>query len=212
MDAGILTSQLSAILTSTITLLLSVGLSITITRRYIIKRHASLAFWASGLWLFSIGVLMELIFAFGAYSGVMMKTYLLIVAVLVELLALGSLQLAKPRPIKLAYYVFILASTVFLIYSVLESSMTNMIVDYVVAGQPPVLVTIASTIVTVPAAIVLVASAYVSYRAKKDVRMLSIIAGVVVVSVSGALYIVQYPSFLYIAEVVGVGLLWYGFV
>ncbi len=212
MATGIFASQFSAILTSVITLLLSAGLSITITRRYVIKRHASLAFWAAGLWLFSIGVLMELIFAFGAYSDIMMKAYLLIVAVLVELLALGSMQLSRSRPMKRAYYAFVLASTVFLLYSILESSMNNMIIDYVVAGQPPVLVTIASTLVTVPAAIVLVATAYVSYKARKDIRMLSIIAGVIIVSVSGALYIVQYPAFLYLAEVIGIGLLWYGFV
>ena len=212
MATGILASQFSAILTSLITLLLSVGLSVTITRRYAIKRHASLAFWAAGLWLFSIGVLMELIFAFGVYSGVMMRAYLLLVAVLVELLALGSMQLSRSRPIKRAYYAFSLASTAFLVYSVLESGVNSMIIDYVVAGQPPVLVTIASTLVTIPAAIVLVASAYVSYRARKDIRMLSIIAGVIVVSVTGALYIVQYPAFLYLAEVIGIGLLWYGFV
>ena len=212
MATEIFASQLSAILTSLITLLLSVGLSVTITKRYIIKRHASLIFWASGLWLFSIGVLMELIFAFGAYSDGMMKAYLLIVAVLVELLALGSVQLARSKLIKQVYYAFVIASTAFLTYSVLESSMNSMIVDYVVAGQPPALITIASTLVTVPAAIMLVAFAYVSYRARKDIRMLSIIAGVIVVSISGALYVVQYPAFLYLAEVIGIGLLWYGFV
>ena len=41
--------------------------------------------------------------------------------------------------------------------------------------------------------------------------MLSIIAGVVVVSIAGGLYIAAVPVFLYYSEFVGIILLWFGF-
>ncbi|MDE1870492.1 MAG: hypothetical protein KGH71_05965, partial [Candidatus Micrarchaeota archaeon] len=64
---------------------------------------------------------------------------------------------------------------------------------------------------TFPAATVLVIVAAMGYRRTRSLKMVSIIAGVVVVSVAGTLYIASFPSFLYYAEFAGMLLLWMGF-
>ncbi len=43
-------------------------------------------------------------------------------------------------------------------------------------------------------------------------KMLSIIAGVIIVSIAGSLYIVHFPAFLYYSEFIGISLLWFGFI
>ena len=84
-------------------------------------------------------------------------------------------------------------------------------VNYVAWGVPPLLVTIFSTLITIPASAVLLVVAIKSYLKTKNKKMLSIIAGVVFVVIAGTLYIVSFPSLLYISEFVGILLLWYGF-
>ena len=77
--------------------------------------------------------------------------------------------------------------------------------------MPPLLVTVFSTLITIPASIVLLAVAILGYLKTKNKKMLSIIAGVVFVVIAGTLYIVSFPALLYISEFVGILLLWYGF-
>lgn len=209
---AILSSQIVAEITTLIVLILSAGLSVTITMRYTRKRGNSLLFWSLGLWVFTAGVLLELLFAASIYSILLAKIYLFIVAILVELLALGSIQFARSKVVKRLYYSFVLISTLFILYSLASTNIGNIIVNYVVAGVIPATIVIASSLITFPAAIILVLFAYKSYKATKNRRLLSIIAGVVVVSVAGSLYIVQYPAFLYIAELIGIAMLWYGFI
>ncbi len=208
----ILSSKIVAEITTLIVLILSAGLSVTITMRYVKSRRTNLLFWSSGLWVFTAGVLLELAFAAGIYSALLGRVYLFLVAVLVELLALGSIQFARSITVKRAYYLFVLVSTLFIAYSLASTNIGNIIVNYIVAGVIPITIVIASSLITFPAAIILVLFAYKSYRVTKNRRLLSIIAGVVVVSVAGGLYIVQYPAFLYIAELIGIAMLWYGFV
>ena len=83
--------------------------------------------------------------------------------------------------------------------------------NYVVAGAPPISVIVTSSIATFPAAIVIIWVAAASYIQKRNVKMLSIIAGVIVVSIAGTLYIASFPAFLYYSEFFGILLLWLGF-
>ena len=208
---NLLTSQLTAEATTTAVFVASLLLAIIISKRYTEKRSRSLLFWSAGMWFFAIGVLLEVVFAVGVYSELMINAYLFIVALIVEALALGSMQLVNSNRIKNAYYAFTAITAIFLLYSLMSAPTGNLIRNYVVMGIPPLLVIIASSLITFPAAAVLVAVAYLGYRKSKNPRLLSIIAGVAVVSIAGTLYIVQYPAFLYVAEVIGIALLWYGF-
>ncbi|MCL5419776.1 MAG: hypothetical protein M1354_02760 [Candidatus Marsarchaeota archaeon] len=209
--SGIFASQGAAELTTAAVLVLSAGLSAAMSVRCLKRRNRPLLFWSAGLWLFTFGALLELMFAGNIYSSFAAKAYLLVAAVLVGTLALGSIQLSKSSRIRKGYYLFFILSSAFLVYSLLTTSVGNLLVDYVVAAPIPAQIILASSVITLPAAAVLVVFAYKSYKARRDPRFLSIIVGVIAVSAAGGLYIVQYPSFLYVAEVAGILLLWYGF-
>lgn len=192
-------------------LVLSVLLSIVLTRSYFRHKSASYIAWSAGLWLFTIAVLEELLFSDGIYSQFMIKVYLALVAILVQFLAIGSLMLAGKRMANRAYYLYSIAATAFLIFTLAISSVGDIITNYVVYGPLPLMTTAASSMVTFPAAVILIVMAALSYKQTHNRKMLSIIAGVIVVSIAGTLYIAKFPSFLYYAEFIGILLLWAGF-
>jgi hypothetical protein len=169
-------------------------------------------YWSIGMWFFSLGVFIEVLFAFGIYNAFLGNGYMLSVALIVEFLALGSINLIKNSSIKKAYYLFCIASTIFLVYSILISPNIPIINNARIAFTvTSLLVSIASSIITFPAAAILVIVAALSYKRTRNIKMLSIIAGVIVVSIAGGLYIEEIPVFLYYSEFVGILLLWLGF-
>ncbi len=192
-------------------LVLAVILAVFLTQNYLQTKMKSYLFWSVGLWLFALGVFDEVLFSAGYYSEFLIRSYLGIVALLVEFLALGSLQLVKGDRIKKGYYLFSIASGVALAYFLATETVGNVLDNYVVFGNLPIGIVTVSSLITFPAAAVLIATAALTYRKTKNRRMLSIIAGVVVVSIAGSLYIAQFPSLLYYSEFIGVLLLWLGF-
>lgn len=187
-------------------------LSGIITISYFRKHSLSVLFWASGMWLFAAAALLELLYAAGIYSEGLIDIYLFIVAFLVQLLSIGSLLLLKSGRASMAYGIFSVLSDIFLVYALVSVNVGNILLNGVVFGALPIIVIAASSVITMPAAIILVVVSIISYRKRRSWKLLSIIAGTVVVSVAGTLYIAAFPSFLYIAELAGIVLLWTGFV
>lgn len=203
--------QLAVLASTVIVLALTCILAYFLTLEYIRKKLKSHLFWSAGLWLFALGVALEVLFAYGIYSEFLIKSYLFIVVLLVEALALGSIQLVKSSGIRFAYYAFVIASSAAVFVSLMLGPIGNVLQDYVVFGLLPTWVTITSAISTFVAAIILVAVAAIGYKQRRSRKMLYIIAGVVVVSVAGTLYIAAFPEFLYFSEFFGILLLWLGF-
>lgn len=206
-----LSAQIITVVSTAIIMVLSILLSAFLTRSYLSRRTPNYASWSIGLWLFTVGVLEELLFSVGIYSQILIKSYLAIVALLVQFLAIGSLQLSGWKKVLKGYYVYSVAATVFLFASLAVSDIGNVISSYVVFGVLPILAIISSSFITFPAAIFILVVAAVSFRKTHSYKMLSIIVGVIVVSVAGTLYIAKFPAFLYYAEFVGILLLWAGF-
>ncbi len=73
------------------------------------------------------------------------------------------------------------------------------------------MVVVSSSFVSFPAAFFIILIAALSYKKSRNIKLLSIIAGVIVVSIAGTLYIAAIPVFLYYAEFIGILLLWIGF-
>lgn len=205
--------QLEALSITTVTFALSFALAFYITKKYRSskKRAPSLMFWSSGMQAFTVGVFIEVIFALGITTAFLTGFYLFLVAMIVELLALGSMQLIKSRKIRRTYYAFCAVTTLLLLYSIATSNPSGFVVNYVAWGVPPLLVTIFSALITIPASAVLLVVAAKSYMKTRNYKLLCIIAGVVFVVIAGSLYIVSFPSLLYISEFVGILLLWIGF-
>lgn len=210
--SGILASQAFVEFSTLLILALTLGLAIIMSYRYVRKRSKPLLYWSTGMWFFVIGVLLEVIFAFGIYSEFLIALYLFVVAMVVESLAIGSMQLIKSIKLKSSYYLYSIITTVLLAYSLYASNIGNVITNHIVFGALPIFIVITSSIVTFPAAAILIAIAAISYLHRHSAKMLSIIAGVVVVSVAGTLYIAAIPAFLYYSEFIGILLLWLGFI
>lgn len=203
---------LLAEISTIVILILSLGLTFIITGNYLKKKHASLLAYTSGLWIFSISVALEVVFSTGYETELLLKSYLILVAILVELLALGSVLLLHSRRFTISYGVFMIISTTFIIISAAISPLGDIVTHGVVFGVIPLLISISSIVITFPAAVILILIAAISYKKTRNPKLISIIIGVIVVSVAGTLYIVQFPAFLYYAEFAGILLLWIGFV
>ncbi|MEM0201773.1 MAG: hypothetical protein QXR73_01170 [Candidatus Micrarchaeaceae archaeon] len=175
------------------------------------KWVGSFAFWSLGLWLFTIAVVLESIFSLNIYNEALIDIYLFIVVFLVEELAMGSLYLIKNNGIKVAYLAYILILDFAMVVALQASTIKNLIITYVVYGPLPLSIVAISSFGTFPAAFILVAVAALSYYKSRNKKMLSIIAGALVVSIAGTLYIAAVPEFLYYSEFVGILLLWFGF-
>ena len=202
---------------TTIIAILSALLAVYISASYARTRALPLLFWAIGLWLFTAGVVMEVALAFGMYSLLLIDSYLLIVTLLVEFLALGSLALKNSRRMLYYYSIFIAITALATVAALAISSPgladpSKIISSHVVYGVLPLPVIAASSLATFPAAIILIVVAAQSYLKRRSMKMISIILGVIVVSIAGTLYIVAYPVLLYFSEFVGILLLWLGFV
>jgi len=206
------TLQELVLITTIVVGILSLLLAIYITRVYARKKSLPHLFWSAGLWVFTVSVMLEIAFALNVYSAALIDAYLFLVVILVELLSLGSIQLIKNANYKKIYYAFIILVTMYAAYTIFSANQGYLIENYVVAGLPTVPAIVSSSIATSASAAVLVIVAGMSYWKKRNNKMLSIIAGVVIVSVAGSLYIAQEPYLLYAAEFIGILLLWIGFV
>ena len=197
---------------TSIVFILSLGLTVVMGMKAAKVRSKSLQFWFSGMAVFTLSVLLEIIFAIGYYPALLLKSYLFLVAAIVELLALGSVSLAGNGKYTTSYGIYVLLTSIFLVYTLASGILGKMIISHVFFGALPIMVTVASSLITFPAAVIILVKAALDYRKGHSPNMISIIIGVIVVSVAGTLYITGFPSFLYLAEFIGIFLLWFGLV
>ncbi|PYB68404.1 hypothetical protein DMB44_03425 [Thermoplasma sp. Kam2015] len=201
----------AVVIASTILIfILSAILSIFLTLNYVRNHRRSSLFWSIGMWLFAFSVLLETVFAYGIFNQSLIKIYLFAVAELVLFLSFGSANISGGKWLSY-YYVYSMIVSIYLIISLILFPVERIVLNYVVFGPLPLNDTIASSLITFPAAVVIIAVAVLSYRRKRDFRLFSIILGVVIVSIAGTLYIAKFPAFLYYAEFIGIVLLWIGF-
>jgi hypothetical protein len=193
--------------------LIALALSILVLRRYLEKRQACHLYWGVGLVLVFVTVLEEVPLCVGVFSQLLILSYLVLVAVLVGILSLGSAELALSGRWKTLWFGYIgVVSAALVGVSAVTPVSSSIVVNGVVTGLPPLWVEILSSLVTVPAALFLiVASLYGAVRGHRW-NLLYIAAGTAVISAAGALYIASFPVTLYYAEFVGVVLLFLGFV
>ncbi len=200
------------VLLSVITIFaLTIGLTVVILKKYLKTQYLSLFYWSLGLIVFTFAVLLEIIMAANIFSRFLIDFYLFLVAILVNFLALGSFALFGNRKFLSYYYIYSIISIIFLISTLIIYPVGHIIIHHIVFGPLPLMIVISSSSVSFPAAVLIIIIASISYRKSKNTKLLSIIAGVLVVSIAGTLYIAAIPVFLYYAEFIGIVLLWFGF-
>ncbi len=180
-------------------------------KKYKKTNGVSFLFWSAGLAIFAVATLLETLFALGVYTALLIDIYLFLVVVLVQFLSFGSIELVKTKKYRDIYYAFSVIVGALTLLSICLTSQGYLMQNFVVAGLPNVWVLVTSSIAVFAASGVIVVTAAKSYLAKHSWRMLSIIAGVIIVASAGSAYIVQYPWLLYPSEFIGMVLLWAGF-
>ena len=207
----LITSRAFVEISVIIILLLTAGLTSVIFMKYQKNHGLHLLYWGLGLLVFVISVFLELLMAAGIFSRFLIDLYLFLVAILVDFLAMGSFALFGNKKYLNYYYLYTGLASIFLLITLILYPVGRIIIHHIVFGPLPLMVVISSSFVSFPAAFFIILIAALSYKKSRNIKLLSIIAGVIVVSIAGTLYIAAIPVFLYYAEFIGILLLWIGF-
>ncbi len=180
------------------------------------KRKISISylFWGIGVALVGFTVLQESIIYFNYWSELFIQLYVFLIAILVGILSIGSVLMLKSSKIKYIWIGYItIVGIITLLYSftlpIPKSIIVNgIIINNVVLPTPDV---IASSLLTIPAAFALIILALSSFFKTKNYSTLLIAFGVIIITIAGTLYIINFPVLLYYAEFIGILILFFGF-
>ena len=188
-------------------------LAVLVLQRFRREHQPCHLYWGVGLFLFFVTLVEEAALDFGAWSELLIQSYLILVAVLVGILSLGSAELSLSRRPRILYFGYIAVTSAALVVVTFGVTISTGIMSQgVVAGLPPTSVDLVSTLITVPAALLLILSSLYGVYRTHHLHPLYIALGTAVISAAGALYLVSFPATLYYAEFVGMLLLFLGFV
>ncbi len=194
---------------SGVTLLLAAFL----LRKYARGRRVSYLYWGSGILLIFVTLAEEAALYSGVWSQPLIRSYLVLVALLVGILSLGSAELSLRGRWKVLWFGYIgVTGVAVTVVGILTSVPSSVLYEGVVWGLPPMAIVVASSLMTIPGAMLLILASLYGAWTQKRWELLYITVGTIVISVSGSLYIVSFPTTLYFAEFVGVVLLFLGFV
>jgi len=169
--------------------------------------------WGVGLGLATAATAVELIVYVGVVGPLLLQTYVFLSAAIVGFLSLGSTRVLRSTRFERGYTAYILTAC----GSVGALSFTtpmpsSMISGGVVSGNPPMLLLVLSSLVTVPATFVLLGAVVVSLRRTWRWQTLMMGIGACVLAAGGALYIASFPVALYYSEFIGIVLIFFGLV
>ena len=188
-------------------------LSVLVLRRYRVERRACYLYWGVGLFLFFVTLVEEALLDFGVWSQPLIQSYLVLVAVLVGILSMGSAELSLSSRWRWPYFGYVGVTSVALaVVGFTTTISTGIVSDGVVSGLPPTSIDLVSSLITFPAALLLIVSALYGVIKYRRYHLLYIAVGTAVISAAGTLYLVSFPATLYYAEFVGILLLFLGFV
>lgn len=192
--------------------LLAALLGVVEWRRYTAQGTMSHLYWSVGLFLVFATLLEEAVFYAGVWTSALLDSYFFLVAVLVGILSLGSVENGLGPKWRRAYSAYVVAITALVAYFCATTVVSGSVLSQgVVTGSPGLGIVLSSTALTVPAAVLMAALALLGAYRHKVWRLAFIAAGIIVISAAGGLYIVAIPITLYYAEFIGVFLLYIGF-
>jgi hypothetical protein len=184
-----------------------------IFRRFATQRHRSHLYWGAGLALVAVTIAQEAAIYAGFRAPTFLQLYLVLVAALVGVLSMGSAELQFSRRWRLAWAGYLgTTCAVLAVVTFVTPVPSALVVDGVVSGVPPLAVIVVSSLVTIPAAVLLIVSSLYGAWRRKRWQLLYVAGGTMVLSASGALYLAAFPLTQYYADFVGVALLFLGFV
>ena len=179
-------------------------------RFYRTRKHSQLG-WGVGLGFGAVATAIELIAYLSAVPSVLLQAYVFFSAAIVGTLSLGSVRAFRRPVYRNLYAGYIIGiSAVVGAFCFITPVPSSMVQDGVISGNPPAFLLILSSLVTIPATIVLLGFAVVSLRRSFHWKGLLMIGGASVLAAGGAFYIASFPVALYYAEFIGIVLLFVG--
>jgi len=206
-------AQLTAIILTLAIFLVNAVLAMLLARFYLKGRSISSLIWSSGMRIFAIAVLLELLFAFGVYSEFLAKVYLFAIAMPLLAFSVGHMQFVRSKAAKRLYYYYCTALAFILLYALYAANIGSIFNGYEVYGTMPLQVTALSLVIAVSSLAVLSFVAIRNYIARKRLRVLAIIPGAVLFLLNSVLHFAAMPPLsLYYYQLLGIALVWIGFV
>lgn len=209
MDAETVLITVSLVLLTALLFVLSVRALL----RYGEGRSRPQLMWGGGLAIATAAMAVESVVYLGYVSSPILQLYVFCSAAIVGTLSLGATKILRSPRIELYYTGYIVATSVAVaVASALTPLPTSMVVGGIIAGNPPLSLILLSSLVTVPATVVLLTATALSLRRAWRWQTLLMAAGAVILGAGGALYIASFPIALYYAEFIGILLLFLGLV
>jgi hypothetical protein len=181
--------------------------------RYFETRSRAQFMWGMGLALATAAMAVESVVYLGVISSPILESYVFFSAAIVGVLSLGATKILRSPRVERVYTVYIAAtSAVVAVASFLTPLPSSMVTAGIITGNPPVLLILLSSLVTVPATVVLLTATALSLRRSWRWQTLLMAGGAIILGAGGALYIASFPIALYYAEFVGILLLFLGLI
>ncbi|MCI4364160.1 MAG: hypothetical protein L3K13_07695 [Thermoplasmata archaeon] len=181
--------------------------------RAVRERSRHQLMFGSGLALGTAAVGIEVVAYVGFVNTPLLQAYVFFSAAIVGVLSLGSASSLRPGRFEDVYSAFILAACAIVAYVSFSTPVSVSIVrSGVISGNPPLVLLLLSSVVTVPATVVLLAASVLHLRRHFHARGLLMVAGASILGAGGAFYIASFPVALYYAEFLGILMLFLGLV
>ncbi len=178
---------------------------------YAENRSRAQLMWGSGLSIATAAMAVEAIVYLGVVSSPILEAYVFFSAAIVGVLSLGATKILRSPRLERVYTVYIvITSALVAVASGLTPLPLSMVASGIITGNPPLALILLSSLVTIPATVVLLTATALSLRRSWRWQTLLMAAGAVILGAGGALYIASFPIALYYAEFIGILLLFLG--
>lgn len=186
-------------------------LSMRALARYGQTRSRAQLMWGGGLACATAAMAVEALVYLGIVSSPILEVYVFLSAAIVGILSLGATKILRSPRVERAYTGFILfTSAIVALACALTPLPASMVSGGIITGNPPLLLILLSSLVTVPATVVLLTATVLSLRRSWRWQTMLMAAGAIILGAGGTLYIASFPIALYYAEFVGILLLFLG--
>lgn len=193
--------------------LIALLLAVLVLARYRRERQPWHLYWGVGVALVFVTLLEESALDAGAWSQLLIRSYLVLIAVLVGILSLGSAEVSLTGRWRAVWFGYVaLSCAACAIVGAVTPVSSSIMYQGVVWGSPPTSVVVLSSVVTFPSALLLIGSALYGAVRERRPQLLFIVAGAALFSLAGTLYIASFPVAMVYSEFAGVVLLFLGFV
>jgi len=187
------------------------GLAVRGLARSVRDRSRHQLMFGLGLSCGTAALLIELVAYVGVVTVGLLQSYVFLSAAIVGVLSLGSAKAFRPGRFEAGYTAYTAAVGALVAwFSFTTPLSTGMVEGGVIVGNPPLLLLELSSLMTVPATVVLVVAAVLHLRRSFRPKGLLMIAGASVLGAGGAFYVASFPVILYYAEFIGILMLFLG--